>query len=264
MGKTTVSVFAKRRGAGEKLVMITAGSAAESAAAYAAGIDLILVGDSLGMTMLGYGSTLPVTMEMMLHHAAAVRRGAPDAFVIFDMPFMSYQTGIGEAVRNAGRALQEAGADAVKLEGGADPELIRQLVASGIPVLGHLGLLPQRIQTIGAYRIVGRDEAAAEELIAEALALEAAGAFAVVLECVPEELGRRVTEALHIPTIGIGSGAACSGQVQVLYDTLGLSARTPKHAKRFAELGEAMRAALSAYAAEVRNGTFPAEENTFK
>ncbi len=264
MGKTTVSAFAKRRGAGEKLVMITAGSAAESAAAYAAGIDLILVGDSLGMTMLGYDSTLPVTMEMMLHHAAAVRRGAPDAFVIFDMPFMSYQTGIGDAVRNAGRALQEAGSDAVKLEGGTDPELIRQLVASGIPVLGHLGLLPQRIQTIGAYRIVGRDEAAAEELIAEALALEAAGAFAVVLECVPEELGRRVTETLHIPTIGIGSGAACSGQVQVLYDTLGLSARTPKHAKRFAELGETMRAALAAYAAEVKNGTFPAAENTFK
>lgn len=156
MSKTTVSVFAGRREAGEKLVMITAGSAAESHAAYAAGIDLILVGDSLGMTMLGYSSTLPMTMEMMLHHTAAVRRGAPEAFVIFDMPFMSYQTGLDEAVRNAGRALQEAGADAVKLEGGADPELIRRLVASGIPVLGHLGLLPQRIQTVGGYRIVGR------------------------------------------------------------------------------------------------------------
>lgn len=264
MSKTTVGVFAKRSGAGEKLVMITAGSAAESAAAYAAGIDLILVGDSLGQTMLGFDNTIPVTMEMMLHHAAAVRRGAPEAFVIFDMPFMSYQTGADEAVRNAGRALQEAGADAVKLEGGADPELIRRLVASGIPVLGHLGLLPQRIQTIGAYRIVGRDEEAAEELIAEARAIEAAGAFAVVLECVPGSLGRRVTEALHIPTIGIGSGAACSGQVQVLYDTLGISARTPKHAKRFAELGETMRRALAQYADEVKSGTFPAEENTFK
>ena len=264
MAKTTVSAFARRREAGEKIVMITAGSAAESAAAFAAGIDIILVGDSLGMTMLGYGNTLPVTMDMMLHHAAAVRRGAPEAFVIFDMPFMSYQTGINEAVRNAGRALQEAGADAVKLEGGADPELIRRLVASGIPVLGHLGLLPQRIQTIGGYRIVGRDAAAAEELVAEAREIEAAGAFAVVLECVPAELGRRVTEALHIPTIGIGSGADCSGQVQVLYDTLGLSARTPKHAKRFAELGEAMRGALAAYAAEVKSGAFPAPENTFK
>ena len=264
MAKTTVSAFAKRREAGEKLVMITAGSAAESAAAFAAGIDIILVGDSLGMTMLGYDTTLPVTMEMMLHHTAAVRRGAPEAFVIFDMPFMSYHTGVDEAVRNAGRALQEAGADAVKLEGGTDPELIRKLVSSGIPVLGHLGLLPQRIQTIGTYRVVGRDEAAAEKLIAEAREIEAAGAFAVVLECVPAELGRRVTGELHIPTIGIGSGPECSGQVQVLYDTLGISARTPKHAKRFADLGEAMRGALAAYAAEVKSGAFPAPENTFK
>ena len=264
MGKTTVGVFAKRRAAGEKLVMITAGSAAEAAAAAAAGIDLILVGDSLGMTMLGYDTTLPMTMEAMLHHAAAVRRGAPEAFVIFDMPFMSYQTGADEAVRNAGRALQEAGADAVKLEGGADPELIRRLVTSGIPVLGHLGLLPQSIQAVGSYRVVGRSEAEAEKLFAEAHALEAAGAFAVVLECVPAELGSRVTAELKIPTIGIGSGAGCSGQVQVLYDTLGITPHTPKHAKRFAEVGETMRAALAAYAAEVRSGTFPAPENSFK
>ena len=264
MAKTTVSAFAKRHEAGEKIVMITVGSAAESAAAAAAGIDILLVGDSLGMTMLGYDTTLPVTMEMMLHHTAAVRRGAPEAFVIFDMPFMSYHTGVDEAVRNAGRALQEAGADAVKLEGGADPELIRRLVVSGIPVLGHLGLLPQSILTVGSYRVVGREAAAAEKLIAEARALEAAGAFAVVLECVPAELGRRVTEALRIPTIGIGSGPDCSGQVQVLYDTLGITPHTPKHAKRFAEVGEAMRGALAAYAAEVKNGTFPAPENTFK
>ena len=264
MAKTTVSAFAKRRAAGEKLVIITAGSAAEAAAAAAAGIDLILVGDSLGMTMLGFDTTVPVTMEMMLHHTAAVRRGAPEAFVIFDMPFMSYHTGTDEAVRNAGRALQEAGADAVKLEGGADPELIRRLVASGIPVLGHLGLLPQHVYAVGGYRIVGRDEAAAERLVAEARALEAAGAFAVVLECVPAELGRRVTEALRIPTIGIGSGAECSGQVQVLYDILGITPRTPKHAKRYADIGEAMRNALAAYAAEVKSGAFPAPENTFK
>ena len=264
MSKTTVSAFAKRREAGEKIVMITVGSAAESAAAAAAGIDILLVGDSLGMTMLGYETTLPVTMEAMLHHTAAVRRGAPEAFVIFDMPFMSYQCGADEAVRNAGRALQEAGADAVKLEGGADPELIRRMVVSGIPVLGHLGLLPQSINTVGGYRVVGRDAAAADKVVAEALALEAAGAFAVVLECVPAELGRRVTETLHIPTIGIGSGADCSGQVQVLYDTLGLTPHTPKHAKRFAEVGEMMRGALAAYAAEVKSGMFPAPENTFK
>jgi len=264
MSKTTVSVFAKRRAAGEKLVMITAGSAPEARAAFDAGIDLILVGDSLGVTMLGYSSTLPVTMEAMLHHTAAVRRGAPEAFVIFDMPFMSYQTGWDEAVRNAGRALQEAGADAVKLEGGADPGLVRRLVASGIPVLGHLGLLPQRIQTIGSYRIVGRDEQAAEVLLAEAREIEEAGAFAVVLECLPAELGKRVTEALHIPTIGIGSGPHCSGQVQVLYDSLGISERTPKHARRYAELGTLMRDALARYAEEVRDGAFPDEEHSFK
>ena len=264
MGKTTVSAFAKRREAGEKIVMITVGSAAESAAAVAAGIDIILVGDSLGMTMLGFSSTLPVTMEMMLHHTMAVRRGAPEAFVVFDMPFMSYHCGIDEAVRNAGRALQEAGADAVKLEGGADPELVRRLVTSGIPVLGHLGLLPQSIQTAGGYKVVGRTEAAADKLVAEARALEEDGAFAVVLECVPAALGERVTRVLRIPTIGIGSGAGCSGQVQVLYDILGLSGRVPKHAKCYAELGDLMRRALADYASEVRNGVFPAEENTFK
>lgn len=264
MGKTTVGVFAKRRAVGEKLVMVTAGSAAEAKAAFEAGIDLILVGDSLGMTMLGFDNTIPATMEMMLHHAAAVRRGAPEAFVIFDMPFMSYHTGIDEAVRNAGRAMQEAGSDAVKLEGGADPELIRRLVSSGIPVLAHLGLLPQHVQAVGGYRVVGRDEESAEMLLSEALGVEAAGAFGTVLECVPAALGRRITDALHIPTIGIGSGAGCSGQVQVLYDILGLTERTPKHAKRYADLGGSMREALAQYGKEVREGSFPDEEHSFK
>ena len=264
MGKTTVSTFARRREANEKIVMVTAGSAPEAAAAASAGIDVILVGDSLGMTMLGFDSTIPVTMEMMLHHTMAVRRGAPEAFVIFDMPFLSYHCGIDEAVRNAGKALQTAGADAVKLEGGADPELVKRLVESGIPVLGHLGLLPQSIRTAGGYKVVGRTEAAADKLVAEAKALEEAGAFAVVLECVPAALGERVTKVLHIPTIGIGSGAGCSGQVQVLYDLLGISDRVPKHAKRYAELGELMRRALADYATGVKSGVFPAEENTFK
>ena len=264
MAKTTVSVFSKRREANEKIVMVTAGSAPEAAAIAAAGIDIILVGDALGMTMLGFSSTLPVTMEMMLHHAAAVRRGAPEAFVIFDMPFLSYHCGVDEAVRNAGRALQEVGADAVKLEGGADPELVRRLVMSGIPVLGHLGLLPQSVQTAGGYKVVGRTEAAADKVVAEARALEAAGAFAVVLECVPAALGERVTRVLRIPTIGIGSGAGCSGQVQVLYDLLGLSGHRPKHSNCYADLGEQMRRALAAYASEVRDGVFPVEENSFK
>ena len=264
MSKTTVSAFAKRREANEKIVMVTVSSAPEAAAAAAAGIDVLLVGDSLGMTVLGFETTLPVTMEMMLHHTAAVRRGAPEAFVIFDMPFLSYHCGIDEAVRNAGRALQEVGADAVKLEGGADPELVRRLVVSGIPVLGHLGLLPQSIQTAGGYKVVGRTEAAADRVVAEAKALEEAGAFGVVLECVPAALGERVTRVLHIPTIGIGSGAGCSGQVQVLYDLLGLSGHKPKHAKCYAELGKLMRQALADYATEVKSGVFPAEENAFK
>lgn len=264
-GKTNVRTFRKRKEAGEKIVMITACDAPSAAAAFAAGIDVLLVGDSLAMTVLGYANTLPLTMEEALHHARAVRRGAPDAFVIFDMPFMSYQVSVEEALRNAGRAIKEAGANAVKLEGGAElVPLITRLVDCGIPVMPHLGLLPQRIQTSGTYRITGRTDAEVEKLLSDAHAVEAAGAFALVLECMPAEVGRRISEALTIPTIGIGSGISCDGQVQVLHDVLGLFEEfTPKHSRRYAELGKLTREALKHYADDVRNGAFPGPENSF-
>ncbi len=263
--KTNVRTFRKRKESGEKIVMITAGDAPSAAAAFAAGIDVLLVGDSLAMTVLGYENTLPLTMEEALHHARAVRRGAPDAFVIFDMPFMSYQVSIAEALRNAGRAVKEAGANAVKLEGGAElVPLISRLVNCGIPVMPHLGLLPQRIQTSGTYRITGRTDAEVEKLLSDARAVEAAGAFALLHECMPAEAGLRISEALTIPTIGIGSGVHCDGQVQVLYDVLGLFEEfSPKHSRRYAELGKLTREALRNYAEDVRNGAFPGPENSF-
>ncbi len=263
--KTTVSAFAKRKAAGEKIVMVTAYDAPSAGAAVAAGIDILLVGDSLANTVLGYANTLPLTMEQQLHHAAAVRRGAPDAFVIFDLPFMSYQVNADEAVRNSGRALKEAGSDAVKLEGGAEiAPLVSRLVGAGIPVMTHIGLLPQHIQAVGGYRIAGRREEEAARLLADAKALEAAGSFAIVLECMPAELGAELTQKLTIPTIGIGSGAGCAGQVQVLNDLLGIfDGFVPRHAKRYAEVGKITREALAAYAAEVRGGVFPGEEHSF-
>lgn len=266
MKRTSVSVFSKRKQAGEKIVMITAYDAPGAGAAAAAGIDTLLVGDSLAMTVLGYRNTLPLTMEQALHHAAAVRRGAPDAFVVFDLPFMSYQESDSQALHNAGRAIKEADCDAVKLEGGAElAPLIGKLVGAGIPVLAHIGLLPQRIQTSGAYRIQGRKPEDAARLLADARRVEDAGAFAVVLECLPVDLGTELSHALRIPTIGIGSGVGCDGQIQVMNDVLGLFEEfTPHHSKRYAELGRITREALAAYAAEVRNGAFPDEEHSFR
>ncbi len=264
--KIMVGAFAKRKAAGEKIVMVTAYDAPFAALAAAAGIDVILVGDSVATTVMGYSTTLPVTMEELIHHVKAVRRGAPNAFIVFDLPFMSYQVSEEEAMRNAGRALKEAGADAVKFEGGAEyAPLVKKMVLAGIPVMAHLGLLPQRIHAVGGYKVAGRNAEAAEQLVEDARALEAAGAFSVVLECVPAQLGERITGALTIPTIGIGSGAGCSGQVQVLHDVLGLlPGFTPKHAKHFAEIGAAVRDALHSYADAVRNGTFPGKENSFE
>ena len=262
--RTTVAAFAKRKREGEKLVMITAYDAPTAAAAADAGIDILLVGDSLAPTVLGYRNTIPVTMEQMLHHASAVRRGAPESFVVFDLPFMSYQESIEKALHNAGRALKEADADAVKLEGGAEMvPLVKALVGAGIPVMAHVGLLPQHVLTAGGYRIQGRTPEAAERIIADAKALEEAGAFCVVLECIPAALGKAVTEALTVPTIGIGSGTECSGQVQVMNDVLGLFENTPKHAKRYAEVGKIIREALKEYASEVRGGVFPDEGHSF-
>ena len=264
MKKVTVSAFAKRKAAGEKIVMCTAYDAPFAKAALDAGIDMMLVGDSVGTTHLGYSSTLPVTMEDMIRHTQAARRGAPEAFLVGDMPFMSYQTSIEDGIRNAGRLIKEAGADAVKLEGGAEyAELTRRLVKSGIPVMGHIGLMPQSFQVLGGYKVQGRGDDGVAKLIADAKALESAGAFAIVLECVPEMAAKAVTEALNVPTVGIGCGRYCSGQIQVLHDLLGLLDFQPKHAGRYAEVGAIAREALKQYCEDVKAGTFPAEQNIF-
>ena len=256
--KVTVATFRKRKAAGEKISMLTVYDAPTASICHAAGVDSLLVGDSLAMTVLGYKNTLPLTMEEALHHARAVRRGAPDAFVVFDMPFMSYQADDAEALRNAGRAMKEAGADAIKLEGGAEvAPLIAKLVRSGIPVLAHLGLLPQHIMTAGGYRQTGKTPEDAARLLDDARRVEEAGAFATVLECMPAEVGKMITENISIPTIGIGSGPDCDGQVQVLNDLLGLFEEfTPKHARRYAELGRIFREAVTRYADDVRTGAF--------
>ena len=261
--KVTLSAFAKRKRAGEKIIMLTSYDAPTAAIAAKAGIDVILVGDSVGMAQLGYSSTIPVNMDDMLHHTKAVRRGAPNSFVVFDMPFMSYQVSDEEALRNAGRAIKETGADAVKLEGGAEvAPLIKKLVGAGIPVMAHLGLLPQHVQAVGGYKITGRGDDAAR-LINDALKIQESGAFAVVLECRIADVAKEITAKLDIPTIGIGSGVDCDGQVQVVTDILGIGDFTPKHAKRFANVGDIMQQAMAQYVEEVRNGSFPGTENTF-
>ena len=261
--KVTLSAFGRRKRAGEKIIMLTSYDAPTAAIAAAAGIDVILVGDSVGMAQLGYSNTIPVTMEDMMHHTKAVRRGAPNSFVVFDMPFMSYQASDEEAIRNAGRALKETGADAVKLEGGAEvAPLIRKLVGAGIPVMAHLGLLPQHVQAVGGYKITGRGNDA-QRLVDDALKIQEAGAFAVVLECMISDVASEITSKLTIPTIGIGSGIGCDGQVQVVTDILGIGDFTPKHAKRFANVGEIMLQAMQQYANDVKAGTFPGKENSF-
>lgn len=230
-----------------------------------AGLPLILVGDSVATTMLGYHHTLPVTMDVMLHHTAAVVRGARNALVVADMPFLSYQVSEDDALRNAGRFLQEAGAGAVKIEGGAfRAPLIRRLVQNGIPVLAHIGLTPQNLRVTGGYKVQGRRPAESAGLLRDARALETAGAFALVVECVPATLGKRLSRALQIPTIGIGAGPGCDGQIMVLHDMLGLSGEFhPKFVKRYAELGRAAQKALAAYRGEVETGQYPAPEHTY-
>ena len=231
----------------------------------AAGIHVALVGDSLANTMLGYSTTLPVTMEQMLHHTAAVARGITGAMVVADMPFMSYQASTEQALTNAGRFLKEAGADGVKIEGGAfRADRISSLVANGIPVLGHIGLTPQSIRQLGGYKVQGRKVSDAERLMSDALALESAGVFAVVIECVPNAVGEAITQALQVPTIGIGAGPGCDGQVLVSHDVLGLSGTTvPRFVKRYADLGDQMQEAFKAYKADVESGSFPTAEQGY-
>jgi 3-methyl-2-oxobutanoate hydroxymethyltransferase len=247
--------------AGERIPMLTAYDYTMAQMVDAAGIPMILVGDSLGMVVLGYSSTVPVTLDDIIHHARAVVRGAPRALVVGDMPFLTY-TSPEQALHTAGRLLQEAGCQAVKLEGGAAvAPVVARLVEAGVPVMGHLGYTPQSVNTLGT-RVQGRSVAAARQLIADAQALEAAGAFAVVLELVPRQLAQAITENLRIPTIGIGAGANCDGQVQVLHDMLGLyNDFVPKHTKRYRNLGAEIRAAAEEYRNEVRGGAFPTVEH---
>jgi 3-methyl-2-oxobutanoate hydroxymethyltransferase len=257
--------FVASKARGEKIVVITAYDYTMARLVDEAGIHAILVGDSLGNVMLGYDSTLPVTMEDMIHHIKAVVRGSRKSLVIGDMPFMSYQVSTEQAVASAGRLLQEAGCQAVKLEGGRSVAAsVAKIVASGIPVMGHLGLTPQSIHQLGGYKVQGKSDAAAEALIQDALALEEAGAFSIVLEYVPIELARTVSEKLTIPTIGIGAGPHCDGQVQVIADMLALNPEfNPKHAKVYAPIGEAIKEAVSRYAREVVEGEFPSDRQSF-
>lgn len=250
----------------QKIAMLTAGDYTTARLIDEAEVPCILVGDSLGMTLLGYDSTLPVTLDQMLHHTAAVVRGATRALVITDLPFMSYQASIEQALLSAGRCLKEAGADAVKLEGGVvRAPTIRALCENGIPVLGHIGILPQSVKAAGGYRVTGKNDEAARRLIEEARAVADAGAFAVVLEGMPPEVAMQITADIDIPTIGIGAGAACDGQVLVVNDLLGLTlGNVPKFAKQYARLAPVLTEAFSAYRQEVESGTFPSDEHTYR
>lgn len=264
--KNTAATFRKAKEEGKKLSMLTAYDYSTASLIDEAGVNGILVGDSLGNVILGYEDTISVTMEDMIHHGAAVARGAKNALVVVDMPFMSYQTSVYDAVVNAGRLMKEGRANAVKLEGGTEVAAqIKAIVEAGIPVMAHLGLTPQSINAFGGYKVQGRDEAAAKKLLEDARAIEEAGAFAVVLECVPSKLAQMVTEMLSIPTIGIGAGAGCDGQILVYQDMLGMfSDFTPKFVKRYGEIGTSMKEAFRAYIEEVENGTFPAPEHGYQ
>ncbi len=264
--KNTAATFAAAKAKGEKLSMLTAYDYSTAKLEDESGINGILVGDSLGNVVLGYEDTVSVTMEDMIHHGAAVARGAKNALVVVDMPFMSYEVTVEEAVRNAGRLMKEGRAGAVKLEGGVRvAEQIRAIVKAGIPVMGHIGLTPQSINVFGGFKVQGKSEEAARALLADAKAVEEAGAFAVVIEAVPAALAQMITGSVSIPTIGIGAGAGCDGQILVYQDMLGMfSDFTPKFVKRYANVGEVMREAFANYAAEVASGAFPTEEHTYK
>ena len=261
---TPVDVQGMKR-EGKRIAMLTAYDYPMALLEDRAGIEIILVGDSLGMTVLGYENTVPVTMDEMIHHTKAVTRGAKYALIIGDMPFMSYNTSERDAILNAGRFMKEGGADAVKLEGGASvKETVRAIVRAGIPVMGHLGLTPQTISMLGGFKVQGKDAQAAQKIIDDALSLEDAGAFSVLLEAVPAPIAKRVTERLNVPTIGIGAGVHCDGQVLVVHDMLGLFDRfTPKFAKRYINLSELMLKAFDSYREEVVKGTFPTDQHSF-
>lgn len=263
--KNTIITFKQSKQQGKKISMLTAYDYSTAKLMDEAGINAILVGDSLGNVVLGYEDTLSVTMEDMIHHGAAVARGAKNAMVVVDMPFMSYQTSVYDAVVNAGRLMKEGRASAVKLEGGKEvcPQ-VKAVTEAGIPVMGHLGLTPQSINALGGHRVQGKTQQAAQKLLDDARALQEAGAFAVVLECVPEKLAEKVTKELEIPTIGIGAGAGCDGQVLVYQDMLGMfSDFTPKFVKKFANVGQVMKEAFKSYIDEMQQGSFPSQEHCY-
>jgi 3-methyl-2-oxobutanoate hydroxymethyltransferase len=269
--KNTVITFKDAKKQGRKLTMLTAYDFCTAKLIDEAGVNSILVGDSLGNVVLGYKDTLSVTMDDMLHHGRAVSRAVKNALLVIDMPFMSYQTGVSDALINAGRLVKEAGANAVKLEGGevVCPQ-IRAITEASIPVVAHLGLTPQSVNAIGGYKVQGKDEAAAKKLLSEAKAVEAAGAFALVLECVPSKLAAAITQAVDIPTIGIGAGADCDGQVLVTQDMLGIfgthgdtAAKLPRFVKQYTDVGEAMTNAFAEFCREVEGGDFPAPKHGY-
>ena len=264
--KNTSVTFKESKKNGEKLTMLTAYDYTTAKLLDESGVDSILVGDSLGMVVLGYDDTLSVTMEYMIHHSSAVARGAKNALVITDMPFMSYQTSVYDAVVNAGRLVKEGKAQAVKLEGGIEfCEHIKAIVKASIPVCAHIGLTPQSINAFGGFKVQGKGKQEAQRLLDEARAVEEAGAFAVVLECVPAKLAKKISESISIPTIGIGAGAGCDGQVLVYQDMLAMySDFKPKFVKQYAQIGSVMKDAFKQYISEVKSGAFPSEEHTFK
>lgn len=263
--RVTITRLRDMKQRSEKICMLTAYDFSTARFLDEVGIPVILVGDSLGMVALGHQSTIPVTLNEMLHHTKAVVRGSEHALIVGDMPFMTYHASTEEAVRNAGRFLQEGGCQAVKLEGGARmADTIRRIVDCGIPVMGHIGLTPQSINQMGGFKVQGKSPAAAISLISDAKALEAAGVFAIVLECVPAPLAKLITETVSVPTIGIGAGVHCDGQVQVIADLLGLFTDfVPKHAKQYAKLGEAIKQAVSEYMSDVLSGSFPTDKESF-
>jgi 3-methyl-2-oxobutanoate hydroxymethyltransferase len=265
LSKVTIQTLRKMKADGRKIAMLTAYDATFSRLVDQAGIDIILVGDSAGMVVAGAGNTLPVTMDEMIYHTRAVARGTERAQVVGDMPFMSYQVSLEEGLRNAGRLVKEGGAEAVKLEGGAEyAELAAKLVRIGIPVMGHIGLTPQSLHQMGGFKVQGRGDAAAQKIIDDAVALEQAGCYAIVLEGIPRELAGQITAKVSCPTIGIGAGVDCDGQVLVVYDLLGMNEEfRPKFVKRYDNLAVRIRTAVEQYVTEVREGQFPDEEHSF-
>jgi 3-methyl-2-oxobutanoate hydroxymethyltransferase len=263
--KLTIQDIITMKKDGEKVSMLTAYDASFAGLIDATGIEMVLVGDSLGMVLLGYDSTIPVTMEEMLHHCRAVSRGVKRALVVGDMPFMSYQVSESEAITNAGRFLKEAGCDAVKLEGGTEMcDKVKAIVRAGIPVMGHIGLTPQTASQLGGYKVQGKDADSARKLLQSARDLEEAGAFSIVLECIPAELSEAITRTVSIPTIGIGAGKHCDGQVLVTHDMVGMFEKfIPSFVKQYANLASQIKKAVATYHEEVKNGSFPAEKHSF-